>query len=76
MPKCRYTRNIIRMIFRLSCQNKISKIFVAEYLDIAQNFGAKPVAPTMAADLTETPYGDQRTLNDIDFVWSYFTAMW
>lgn len=41
--------------------------FRSKYLDIAQNFGAKPVAPTMAADLTETPYGDQRTLNDIDF---------
>ena len=40
--------------------------FRSKYLDIAQNFGAQPQPSSQAAE-PETVYGDQQTLEDIDF---------
>ena len=40
--------------------------FRSKYLDIAQNFGAQSQPSAQAAEL-EVPYGNQQTLEDIDF---------
>lgn len=40
--------------------------FRSKYLDIAQNFGSKPAKPTAASE-PEVPYGNQPTMEDIDF---------
>ncbi|MBD5289979.1 MAG: type I restriction endonuclease subunit R [Bacteroides sp.] len=40
--------------------------FRSKYLDIAQNFGAQSPSPGQSSE-PETPYGNQQTLEDIDF---------
>ena len=41
--------------------------FRSKYLDIAQNFGAQSQQPSTQAAEPEVPYGNQQTLEDIDF---------
>ncbi len=41
--------------------------FRSKYLDIAQNFGAQSPLPSAQAAEPEAPYGNQQTLEDIDF---------
>ena len=41
--------------------------FRSKYLDIAQNFGAQSQQPPAQAADPEVPYGNQQTLEDIDF---------
>lgn len=41
--------------------------FRSKYLDIAQNFGAQSQLPSAQAAEPEVPYGNQQTLEDIDF---------